>query len=1434
MGGQEDVNSEADLMKLAFTHCQLKSISKEDIENWSNLLEEKKKTTQSNISVEEVINIFRFLNENNFYFKIYQMKNQTFMEKIPYYEQQPTSVMAGSVLINDGKVSLLNTTDDIKNGILHFVEDELSTNDSKNANKPMKKLNLPNYLRSFARRNVKQFLESALQALAMIDGRQYICRNGLIKIIDYQSTGVVQQNMKYGNGLHQFLELKHRLVPSPLTMVTNFMSNVFYFKKYGKNILGMSGTLGSDADKEFMTEHFNIKFSDIPTHKPKKLHVHPGTVSSNQTDWLDEIGTITKKMKVTDRAVLIICEDMKKMEEIKHHLKEESIDQKPIIYADSENNRQMLETEKMLSKGQVVIATNLAGRGCDFSIDQEIIKNGGLHVLVTFLPANSRVELQAFGRAGRKGQPGSAQIIACHEMLPHYLKLYYNLEEVKKLRDFYYEKSVALVNTEEIPNILRKEKLFARYCSLIKPLMPSGDRPRTRQTDILINSLHEKWAFWLQEHADNQEISQTDLEEHFKETLRLAKDGDTSKSPLDNFYHIQLYGAHKIRENMENVSSSYGGDTCNKLTNNQKDNLNFAIAQFNKSIEMQKQYSSISHYNLAFCILQKDGKANIKEVKYHLEEARENLSCYRNEIVFTLQQIQNSYHSKQSGEDSEESPTNFLNYIQNRVQVVDFWDNKMVEAKQKIEEFLKENTDIVAKGHDIYTILPQGFAEDLPKDHMIYNMLYEYWQMGLLLVYTVEKKPQFSWQAFSVVLIGVVCVVAGAACTMAGFVNVGTGLIAEGVSDIFEGFIGLWSGEFSFKDWSKAKALSFGISLAAGAIGKWYKTGKFWKSGGKACKEKLLQPMKDLFQGTKQCFKTVTNNVVNESGKHVLTKAVKDQCGNVGRIIGQEFLKTGVDKLLEYGKDKILNELEESHQKSLESDCVKHVQNLLTPSHTIIHYIQTVDSGVKKVIDYALEVTENYRNNLEMMSKISGYAKQFVEKFVNEVNLGKEQQKQFKNAKQAFEVIHCGISALDSRLTPFANDFMKDLSKKVTCSNYEKDETEKIKELSDEEFQKCIQVLSKTIGRILSELISNKVKSQVTSVVANKMTTCANKATGKLLDKHFKREKTMNNIKMNADAFQIRHDDNSACGKNDKKLTKSQPDEVKEHAESILDEQKRGGDLDLKVLANVEKQNIIVYQRGKNGELEPLKTITSKSSKGAEEPVKMVYTPPSKKNSDGHYEAIGKDGQILSGTGSGKNCAFAAYHQATNQKNMSSDEMNKATKDLRTKVSDEIKRNPKEYADAISKFNYHIRSGLKGEACMGVGGFRPKFDPEVVKKFKKGAFGDENFDVKGKHDICHVLSYKDIDQLVDQCKSEDKKKGISPGDPDSKSSELIEIISEIDKEATLSNNYDKHADNLRRNNDITHKGNYLKKIFFSHITIFICVYVLVHFTFQNF
>jgi preprotein translocase subunit SecA len=59
-------------------------------------------------------------------------------------------------------------------------------------------------------------------------------------------------------------------------------------------------------------------------------------------------------------------------------------------------------------QGVIIIATNLGGRGTDFEIkNEEILKHGGMHVMMTYFASNWRIEEQAFGRAGRNGQPGS-------------------------------------------------------------------------------------------------------------------------------------------------------------------------------------------------------------------------------------------------------------------------------------------------------------------------------------------------------------------------------------------------------------------------------------------------------------------------------------------------------------------------------------------------------------------------------------------------------------------------------------------------------------------------------------------------------------------------------------------------------------------------------------------------------------------------------------------------------------------------------------------------------------------------------------------------------------------------------------------------------------------------------------------------------------------
>ena len=126
---------------------------------------------------------------------------------------------------------------------------------------------------------------------------------------------------------------------------------------------------------------------------------------------IDLLNTITKtclREAKFGREVLIICKSIKIVEKIHSELINLYDKNKIIILKDD------LDTEKNLENlpgGTIIIATNLAGRRIDISISEEVLKRGGLHVCLTFLPINIRVQEQAFGRAGRKGQPGSWQLV---------------------------------------------------------------------------------------------------------------------------------------------------------------------------------------------------------------------------------------------------------------------------------------------------------------------------------------------------------------------------------------------------------------------------------------------------------------------------------------------------------------------------------------------------------------------------------------------------------------------------------------------------------------------------------------------------------------------------------------------------------------------------------------------------------------------------------------------------------------------------------------------------------------------------------------------------------------------------------------------------------------------------------------------------------------
>lgn len=310
---------------------------------------------------------------------------------------------------------------------------------------------IPKYLESFFLSHLDHFIESAKVAkLKMKPNVDYVI--GLPKgkedspqiIIQDRSTGTDLISTQYSNGLQQFLQLKHGCRLTPLSLKAVFISNVTFFKKYD-HMLGLSGTLGSDQEEDLLRRLYKAKMIRIPTDRPKNFYEERPVIATNQESWRESIfNEIFKKIKER-RSVLVVMDSIHQVSEMEGYIRKSAKKVKTLmiseedeeiakILEDPQNILTYTRDYKPFSYGnsfepqKVIIATNLAGRGTDIRLHEDLIKNGGLHVLLTFCPLNIRIEEQAFGRAGRAGEPGSARMVILDRNAAE--------DELKKKRDF--------------------------------------------------------------------------------------------------------------------------------------------------------------------------------------------------------------------------------------------------------------------------------------------------------------------------------------------------------------------------------------------------------------------------------------------------------------------------------------------------------------------------------------------------------------------------------------------------------------------------------------------------------------------------------------------------------------------------------------------------------------------------------------------------------------------------------------------------------------------------------------------------------------------------------------------------------------------------------------------------------------------------------------
>ena len=239
--------------------------------------------------------------------------------------------------------------------------------------------------------------------------QEYIVQDNKVLIVDEQ-TGRIMDGRRYSDGLHQALEAKENVkIEAPTqTYATITLQN--YFRMYHK-LAGMTGTASTEAG-EFWNI-YKLDVVEIPTNKPiariDKDDLVYKTVKEKYNAVIEEIVELTKQGRpvlvgTTSVDISELLSRMLQMRGIKHNVLNAKLHQK--------------EAEIVAlagQKGAVTIATNMAGRGTDIKLTDEVKAAGGLAIIGTERHESRRVDRQLRGRSGRQGDPGSSQFFVSLE-----------------------------------------------------------------------------------------------------------------------------------------------------------------------------------------------------------------------------------------------------------------------------------------------------------------------------------------------------------------------------------------------------------------------------------------------------------------------------------------------------------------------------------------------------------------------------------------------------------------------------------------------------------------------------------------------------------------------------------------------------------------------------------------------------------------------------------------------------------------------------------------------------------------------------------------------------------------------------------------------------------------------------------------------------------
>ncbi len=294
-------------------------------------------------------------------------------------------------------------------GYIYDEQTKAVSLDKEGIDKAEKKFGVSN-LYDINNSTLVHFINQALKAnFAMKRDFDYVVEDGEVVIVD-PFTGRLMKGRNYSDGLHQAIEAKEgvKIQEETKTLATITFQNLF---RMYKKLSGMTGT--AKTEEEEFRDIYNMYVICIPTNKPVIREDFKDLIFATKQGKYKAIINEIKERHAKGQPVLVGTIAVETSELISSMLKKEHI---PHEVLNAKNNAREAEIiAKAGNKGAVTIATNMAGRGTDIKLTDEVKELGGLCVIGTERHESRRIDNQLRGRSGRQGDPGFSQFCVSFE-----------------------------------------------------------------------------------------------------------------------------------------------------------------------------------------------------------------------------------------------------------------------------------------------------------------------------------------------------------------------------------------------------------------------------------------------------------------------------------------------------------------------------------------------------------------------------------------------------------------------------------------------------------------------------------------------------------------------------------------------------------------------------------------------------------------------------------------------------------------------------------------------------------------------------------------------------------------------------------------------------------------------------------------------------------